>query len=480
MARFFCRAMNEHNKPDDIVGQRVPQPPVNPIPRTTWAKAYARFLMRLSPQQNIFYGFMLYTVAGTLLLCLPLCQKVTVNVLDNLFIATSAISTTGLATISVSDSYTFLGQSIVLLLVQVGGIGYMTFTSFILLANKAKFTHWHEKVLRVEFTLPKDLGMREFLRSVIVFTILCELVGAVVLTYFFWDGGMILSSAVWHGTFHSISAFCTAGFGLFNNSFEDYTGHLGINLVISLLSILGGLGFIVVTDLWARINGASKKITFTTRVIVGVYVLMQTLGTLMYFLAEPTVVSLPFDQRVLSAFFQAMTAITTVGFNTVPIGSITLPVLLGTTFMMYVGASPSGTGGGMKSTTLSAISALMYSRIRGLDRVLLLGKRIPIDRLFVATSTFIFYTALIFLGTFLLSFSEKEELQKLLFEAVSAIGTVGLSTGITGSLSAFGKGVIILLMFIGRLGVITFGLAIMARKMNSGSTTNLPNEDLAV
>jgi trk system potassium uptake protein TrkH len=436
--------------------------------------------MHLSPQQNIFYGFGLYTLLGTLALCTPLCDTVGVPFIDHLFVATSAISTTGLATISVSDTYSWLGELIVMLLVQAGGIGYMTFTSFILLAGKSKFTHWHEKVLNVEFSLPTDLGMRDFVKSVIVFTAVCETIGALLIFYYMRQDGMALWPAVWSAVFHSVSSFCTAGFGLLNNSFENYAGHVGLNMTISVLSILGGLGFIVVTDLWNRLRGVSDKMTFTTWVILTVYLIVQVAGTLVIFFGEPSLAHMHTGQRLMASFFQAMSAITTVGFNTVPIGALSLPVLLCITFLMYVGASPSGTGGGLKSTTIAALAALMWSRIKGHGRVMLLGRKIPMERLYVATSTYIFYTALVFLGTFLLSFSEPFAMERILFEVVSAIGTVGLSTGITGSLTVFGKLVITALMFIGRLGVITFGLAILARRGRLTKTFGAKNEDLAV
>jgi trk system potassium uptake protein TrkH len=435
--------------------------------------------MHLSPQQNIFYGFGLYTLLGTLALCTPLCDTVGVPFIDHLFVATSAISTTGLATISVSDTYSWLGELIVMLLVQAGGIGYMTFTSFILLAGKSKFTHWHEKVLNVEFSLPTDLGMRDFVKSVIVFTAVCETIGALLIFYYMRQDGMALWPAVWSAVFHSVSSFCTAGFGLLNNSFENYAGHVGLNMTISVLSILGGLGFIVVTDLWNRLRGVSDMMTFTTWVILTVYLIVQVAGTLVIFFGEPSLAHMHTGQRLMASFFQAMSAITTVGFNTVPIGALSLPVLLCITFLMYVGASPSGTGGGLKSTTIAALAALMWSRIKGHGRVMLLGRKIPMERLYVATSTYIFYTALVFLGTFLLSFSEPFAMERILFEVVSAIGTVGLSTGITGSLTVFGKLVITALMFIGRLGVITFGLAILARRAKA-EPGSIATADLAV
>lgn len=468
--------------PDEPTGQRVPHTSEHTIHRKSHGLGhrYARFLLRLSPQQNIFYGFGLYTLLGTLALWSPLCDVAGVPLIDHLFVATSAISTTGLATVSVADTYSWFGELVIMLLIQAGGIGYMTFTSFILLAGKSKFTHWHEKVLNVEFSLPTDLGMRDFVKSVIVFTILCETLGAVAIFHFMRQDGMALPDAAWFAVFHSVSSFCTAGFGLLNNSFENYVGHIGLNVTISVLSILGGLGFIVVTDLWNRLRGISDKMTFTTWVIIGVYLIVQVAGTLVIYFGEPSLTQMATRQRLMAAFFQAMSAITTVGFNTVPIGALSVPVLLCLTFLMYVGASPSGTGGGLKSTTIAALAALMWSRIKGHGRVMLLGRKIPMERLYVATSTYIFYTALVFLGTFLLSFSEPFALERILFEVVSAIGTVGLSTGITGSLTVFGKLVITALMFIGRLGVITFGLAILARRAATEKDLGAKHEDLAV
>jgi trk system potassium uptake protein TrkH len=171
--------------------------------------------------------------------------------------------------------------------------------------------------------------------------------------------------------------------------------------------------------------------------------------------------------RLVASFFQVMTACTTVGFNTVPIGSLSLSVLLVLVILMYIGASPSGTGGGMKSTTFVALIAIMWSRIRGKERVTFLGKAIPLERMYVATSTFILYAFVIFISTFILSFTESFPLEHILFEVTSAIGTVGLSMGITGNLSSAGKVVIILAMFIGRMGVVTFGLAILASRRRS-------------
>jgi trk system potassium uptake protein len=440
-------------------------------------KKYRKFQLTLSPQQNLLYGFLSYTFMGWLLLCVPFVHKQAVSALDCLFIATSAISTTGLVTVSVFDTYNWLGQFIVMTLFQIGGIGYMTFTSFVLLSKKNPLSHWHQRVLNAEFAMPKGFDIKDFLKSIVVFTIVFETIGALGFYIAFIRAGVEPNFALWSSIYHSVSAFCTAGFGLYNDSFEQFAGNRFINVLISVLAICGSLGFIVVTDFWNRLSGKTKAITFTTKTIFGVTILLLVLGTVMIYYFEPSVSRLGEDQLMVS-FFQSMTALTTVGFNTVPIGDFCLGVLLVTTFRMYVGASPSGTGGGMKSTTLTALVAIMWNRIRNHKQVTFFGRVIPLERLYVATSVFMLYAMVLFISTFLLAMTEDFPLHQILFETTSAIGTVGLSTGITGGLTSWGKVVIIFTMFVGRLGVLTFGLAILARK--SEITTRAGEADLAV
>lgn len=440
-------------------------------------KRYRKFQLSLSPQQNLLFGFLTYTLIGWSLLCLPFFHKQAVTALDSLFIATSAISTTGLVTLSIFDSYNWFGQFIVMLLFQIGGIGYMTFTSFVLLSRKNPLTHWHQRVLNAEFTMPKGFELKVFLKSVIIFTIIIETIGALCLYIAFTRAGVEHNFAVWSSIFHSVSAFCTAGFGLYNDSFEQFADNASINAIISVLAICGSLGFIVVTDLWNRVSGKTRGITFTTKTIFGLIMVLLSIGTTMIYFFEPSVSQLG-ENKLMASFFQSMAALTTVGFNTVPIGSFSIGVLLVVIFLMYVGASPSGTGGGMKSTTLTALIAIMWSRIRNNSQVTFFGKTIPMERLYVATSIFMLYASVIFVSTFLLAMTENFPLDQILFETTSAIGTVGLSTGLTGNLSVWGKMVIIFVMFVGRLGLLTFGLAILARR--NKITTIEDEADLAV
>ena len=432
-----------------------------------------------SPQQNLFYGFLTYVGVGTILLCLPWLQKTSAPILDHLFIATSAVSTTGLVTMSVFDSYNLGGQFVVMALFQLGGIGYLTFTTFMLLSTTRKITPWHKSILNTEFTLPVTIKIKDFLRSVILYTVIMEILGAILFFIAFKSDGMVTGEAIWSSIFHSISAFCTAGFSLFNNGFTDYVDNTLVNFTISMLAICGSLGFIVITDFGLWIKNKAHKLSFTTKIVTVGSLILMLFGFSFFYFAEPTISSLEGSARVSAAFFQSMTAMTTVGFNTVDFGTFILPMLLVTTILMYIGASPSGTAGGMKITTLTAVFSIMKSRLKGSKHITFLGRRIPYERLYVATSSFIFYTILIFLGTFVLTFSESFDFENILFEVASALGTVGLSTGITGDLSSIGKIVIIVLMFIGRLGVLTFGLAIWSKNITDEERVVL-KEDIAV
>lgn len=411
---------------------------------------------------NIVWGFFLYAMVGFILLSIPFLQKTSVGLLDSLFLATSAISTTGLVTVGVYDSYTLVGQMVILILFQIGGIGYMTLTTYYLLFTTERITRWHSKVMGAEFTLPNTIKIRDFIKSVVVFTIVMETLGSIAFYVGFTQAGMTGGQAVWFSIFHSVSAFCTAGFGLLNDSFESYSDNTLINLTISVLAIAGSLGFIVITDLWYRLRKKSTQLSFTTKIVMVSFVSLLAVGTVLFYVSE-TVMARQ-EATLMTSFFQAMTAMTTVGFNTVNTGGLTVSSLLFVVFLMYLGASPSGTAGGLKITTLTAMIAVLKSRLLGESKINFWGRTIPFERLYVATSTFIMYTSLIFLATFLLSFSEAVAFERILFEVASALGTVGLSTGITGDLSSFGKVVIIVLMFVGRVGVLTFGFALLQRK----------------
>ena len=430
-----------------------------------WVRIWSgvrRFFRHADAAKLLLIGYVFYMTAGWLLLMLPISQAVPVSALDNLFIASSAVSTTGLVSVDPGSSYSLFGQIVILLLIQLGGIGYMTFGSFLVLSLSHRWSRFRETVTRAAFPLPDDFDAARFIRRVVYFTLAVEAAGALALWPMFAQAGV--ENPAWVALFHSVSAFCTAGFSLFPNSFEDFTGHAGIVLVISALSYLGALGFIVMTALFDRVAGRRESLGFTSKVILSVTLKLTLGATLIIFIAEPSISALPPEERILASFFQVMTATTTVGFNTVPIGDITLAVLVVLFVLMVFGASPSGTGGGLKSTTLATLLGLMRSVLKRRSSIRYMKREISEERIHQASASLAFYLAVLCTAVFLLLLVEADAaLEMVIFEAISALGTVGLSMGLTGDLSDLGKVLIILLMLIGRVGILTFGLAVVAR-----------------
>ena len=431
---------------------------------------------RMHPAKLAFLGYLSYIIVGWAILCLPFAQQGQgVGALDNLFTATSAVSTTGLTTVNAADSYSFFGQAVVLLLIQLGGIGYMTLGSFVILARNPELPRLRERVGQAVFSLPESFRVDRFVKSVVTFTLLIETAGAIALYPIFRSAGD--PQPLWSAIFHSVSAFCTAGFSLYNNSFEGFAGNFWLNFVIVVLSYLGAIGFIVCVDFWRKTTGRIREITLTSKIILHVTLWLSVAGTLLIFLAEPSIQAKPAADRLMAAFFQAMTSMTTVGFNTIPVGQLSKATILLVIVLMVIGSSPSGTGGGLKSTTFSALMGVMGSAARGEREVRFWGRPIPVERVWTATATLGFYLAALLAGAWLLEVTETSPFDRNFFEAASALGTVGLSMGITSTLSVLGKMVVILLMFCGRVGPLTFGMAFLGKRR----PTNEPQDnDLAV
>lgn len=410
----------------------------------------------LQPLQLLMYGYLIILFIGFGLLCLPFFQLTPVSIIDNLFIATSALSTTGLATVSVPDAYNFGGQLVILLLVQIGGLGYMSMGSFIVLLTHKRLTNTSVELINYDFSLPEHFDVKSFIRDMIIATLLIELVGAILLALIFWDAGE--SNVIWNGIFHSISAFCTAGLSLFPDSFMGYRDHFFLNFVICFLSIAGALGFIVFTDLFEQFSGRRQKITLTSKIIIHFTFWGILLGATIFFLSDNSIVNLAPENRILASFFQSVAAFTTVGFNSYDISGISSGPQFFMLLLMIVGASPAGTGGGMKSTTITALYAQLKSTFKGTQDIVYMHSKIPAHRIRLATSNFFFYVLVVCLGTYLLLLVQPQDKFEVLFEAVSALGTVGLSTGLTGDLSVLGKVIVMTLMFLGRIGPLSFGM----------------------
>lgn len=420
---------------------------------------FCRFVDSLHPVRMVALGYLTYILLGWVLLALPFSQGATaVSALDALFTSASALSTTGLATVSTGNGFSLFGQIVILVLIQIGGIGYMTFGSFVALARRGDISDRREQIGKVVFSMPEEFLVSKFIRSVILFTALVEIAGVAALLPVFRQAG--LPHPFWSAIFHSISAFCTAGFGLYDTSFEILRGNVAVNAILGTLSYLGAIGFIVFVDVWRRLIGKADRLTLTSRIILVTTAWVSLVGIALFFVGEPTIQQLPPDERLTASAFQVMAAITTVGFNTIPIGQLSQASLFLLIMLMVVGASPSGTGGGLKTTTFSALFGVIRSALLGRDKVTFWRKEIPEDRIRLAIASLGFYVGALILGGYLLALSEALPFEGLLFEAASALGTVGLSTGITAQLTPIGKLILVLLMFIGRVGPLTFGVAL--------------------
>ena len=442
---------------------------VTPSPaRRRFAPAGAlRRLLRLArfnrmsdqPARTLLLGYLVYMVAGWLLLMLPVAQEVALSPLDVLFIATSAVSTTGLVTVDPGASFTAFGEGVILGLIQLGGLGYMTIGSVALLAVTERLSEEREQTARAAFDLPAHMPTVPFLRSVVLFTLAVEAAGAAILYPMFRDAGV--DQPLWAAVFHSVSAFCTAGFSLFPASLEAFAGHPGVLLTISALSLLGAMGFLIVVDAWRALRRRRAHLGFTSFMIVRITAAFLVAGTLFLALADPGLRAMPAGQQVLNAFFQTMTASTTVGFNSYPVSAHGASVVMVLLLLMIVGASPAGTGGGIKTTSFAVLWGLVRCTLRNRERIHFAGRVLPREKVRTATATLAYYLGVLFVAMVLLLATETgAPFEAVLFEAISALGTVGLSMGLTGDLSPLGKIVVIVLMTAGRLGILTFGIAI--------------------
>lgn len=417
-------------------------------------------MKRLHPAKILVLGYLFYSIIGCLLLSLPLCHSKPIHFLDTYFTAISAVSTTGLATIDIGSAYNLLGQIVILLLIQLGGIGYMTFSSFIVLCTSQRLSAYRRKIGASSFPLPKDFSIHEFIYSVIIFSSLCELIGAISLSIVFWHHGV--ENWLWSGIFHSISAFCTAGLSTFSNGFESFHGSVACNIIVSTLAILGSLGFIVALDFYKKWTKQKSALSFTTRVILITTFTFLIFGTVIFFGIEHFSDNLSSTQEWLIAVFQVVSATTTTGFNSVDIGTLSAPILILMAFLATFGSAPSGTGGGLKNTTFATLVPFVKSTLRD-QPTTLWHHTISINRIKIATVAFIYYVFSMSIALFVLSISEHRPILDIFFEAANAINNSGLSTGLTEHLTSFGKIFIILLMLMGRVGVLTFGVAISSQ-----------------
>ena len=416
-----------------------------------------------NPQRQLMVGYSAYSILGTLLLSLPFCNRGGISVVDNMFSAVSALSTTGLSTVDVSSDYTFWGQMVILLLIQLGGLGYMTFSSYVMCHLTRHLGTNEAKMFHAQFSFPDKMQSDNMLGNIVNFALAFELLGIILLYPYFLLNH--IENPLWSAVFHAVSAFCTAGFSIFSDNLVGFQTDWYVNLVIAMLSYMGGMGFIMMTDVLRKLRMPGYKISFTTKVIAVITTGLTLWSTIHLFCFEPALQEMNFSDRLLVAWFHSMSAITTVGFNTIDTSSVCAVTMVVLSFSMYIGASPSGTGGGLKSTTLSALFAYTKNKLGLRKDISLAGNKVPVYRVDAALTTAVFYTLILAVGIYLLTIFEGngQDFLDIVFEATSALATAGLSSGILSSVCTAGKLTLIILMFIGRVSVITLGNVMLFR-----------------
>lgn len=428
------------------------------------------FYSTLSPHRLILIGFISIIVISSFLLALPVAS-VSGNsqpFIDALFAATSAISTTGLTVVDVGSFYSLFGQVVILTLIQIGGLGYMIFIVLVMSGLGIRLSLSGKLVLQESLTSPPYEEVVRFSKMVIFVTFAFEFLGAAALSLY-WMKEFSVKHAIYLGVFHSVSAFCTAGFSLFSGNLCAYRDSIIINTTIGVLCIGGSVGFIVIYDIYYAIFGKPKedeppkKLLAHTKLVLIMLPALLITGVLLIFVSEWSTPLPSFKDRLLASLFQAISSSTTTGFNTFDTGTMKTMGLTTMILLMYVGASPGGTGGGVKTTTFGLLISSIISVVSMHDELIMFGRHISSrtkDKAFVICTIAVL---LIMLDVLILSVTENASFMEIVFETVSAFGTVGLSTGITPSLSMVGKIVLSATMLIGRVGPLAIGYSIRGK-----------------
>ena len=434
-----------------------------------------KFFSKYTVSQILIASFVTLILVGTVLLVLPISSDENVTFLEALFTATSATCVTGLMTVSALEDFNLLGQAIILMLIQIGGLGLMTFVTLSMSVLTKKLGLKEKTFVRESLNKLDYSDIRSYLHMIFRYTFIIEFLGFLVLLTQIYDGSLF---SIFQTLFLSVSAFCNAGIDIFGStSLMAYDTNLVVNLTVCALIILGGLGFVVIFDItyhlriFYRLRKSFKEsLTIHSRLVINLTIALILSGTffIMFFEFNNILAPYSFFEKLEVSFFNSVT-LRTAGFSTVDYSLLNTPTKIIMIIYMLIGASPGGTGGGMKTTTFFLLLYSVYVQYKSEENMHIYSHHIHKTNFIKATSIFFLYLFCIVGGIIVLTSIERIPCMDLLFEAVSAIGTVGLSTGITSSLNSLSKLVIISLMFIGRLGPITIALSFGKRSKNKSS-----------
>lgn len=455
----------------------------------------------IGPAKSLVLGFTLIILMGGFLLSLPFASKSghSVGGLNAIFTATSAVCVTGLSVVNTTYHWTLFGKIVILILIQIGGLGFMSMVTGVFLFLNKKITLKDRILIKESYNQNNLSGMVKLVVNVFKGTIAIESISAVILTTVFVKNGETFFSSLWKGIFISVSAFCNAGFDILGtDSLMAYQSDVVLNLVVMFLIISGGIGFAVWIDLLEFKDVLKKEIRFklfvrrfslhTKIALISTFFLIFS-GAFFIFILEyqnvNTLGSMDMKTKILSSLFQSVT-LRTAGFNTFDIAAAKSSTQLMFIIQMFIGGSPGGTAGGVKTVTMAVIMIAIMTAIRGRSKMVVFNKTLKIDILFKALTVIMLNITMVFIATMVLTISEAGNtvhhfsFLDYFFEASSAVGTVGLTLGVTPFLSVVGRIIIILCMFFGRLGPITIGVAFATKGDERKSIFNYPEEKVLV
>ncbi|MDD6484497.1 MAG: potassium transporter TrkG [Clostridiales bacterium] len=435
-----------------------------------------------SPFRIIIFGFALMILTGSILLMLPVSSRMPGGApfADAVFTATSAVCVTGLVVHDTAVYWSEFGQFVIMLLIQVGGMGVVTSAVAVTIISGKKIGLMQRSTLQEALSAPQVGGVVRLTGFIIKTSIMIELIGAAVLSVvFIKEFGVI--KGVWYSLFHSVSAFCNAGFDLMGvkepcSSLTSLSSNPVINITVMLLIIIGGIGFLTWEDI--KTNKLHiKKYRLQSKLILTVTAVLILLPAIYFYFGEFGNGDMPFGERILGALFQSVTP-RTAGFNTVDLSAMSEAGQAIIILLMLIGGSPGSTAGGMKTTTAAVLICSAAAVFRHKESTVCFGRRIAAEAVTRATTIAVMYITLFFAGGIIISRIEAIPLGICLFETASAIGTVGLSLGITPALGAVSRAILIMLMFFGRVGGLTLIFAAMSNKGRINS--QLPQEKITV
>ncbi|MBS3172516.1 TrkH family potassium uptake protein [Candidatus Woesearchaeota archaeon] len=414
---------------------------------------------KVHPLNFLVFGLLFVILLGSLLLWLPFTHNDSkeINYIDALFTSTSATTVTGLVSVDTLDTYNFFGQLIILILINCGGLGYMTVISFFFL-NSSAFGLKYAMFVKESLNLPSIGDILKLAKKVFFTIIVFEAIGIGILTLFVFDNFEVMKS-LWYGIFHAMSAFNNAGFDLMGgfNSLTGYTGNVIFNFTIMALIFFGGIGFLVISDIINVRKKRKRFLTLHSELVLTTSIILIFLGAVGFYALEHSNLLKQYDEGtkwMASSFISVSSR--TAGFTTVDLASLSISALLVLCLLMFIGASPGSTGAGIKTTTFAVLILWLVATIKNKKEPEVFDRRISRDT--VEKALLLFFTSVLVIAIIIFGMTlfDDKPLSKMTFEAFSAFGTVGLTTGITPDLSFGSKFLLCLLMFIGRLTTVTF------------------------